>query len=131
MKETLLLLKDLLGPYRTNFINVWLQYRYVYIDNLADTVNKYNYAYHSAIKMKPPNVKSSTYIGFSDENNNEDATFEVDDYFKISKYNNIFAKCDTPSWSGDVFVIFTSEFSKFTAESFATKWKLNSKSSNK
>ena len=33
--------------------------KYVYIDKL---VNKYNNKYHSTIKMKPVNVKSSTYL---------------------------------------------------------------------
>ena len=32
----------------------------VYIDKLDSTVNKYTNTYHSAIKMKPVNVKSNT-----------------------------------------------------------------------
>lgn len=35
----------------------------VYIDKLAD---KYKSAYHKIIKMKPTNVKSSTYIDFGE-----------------------------------------------------------------
>ena len=31
------------------------------IDKLDNILNKYNSAYHSTIKMKPVNVKSSTY----------------------------------------------------------------------
>ena len=34
----------------------------VYIDKLDDIVNKYNNTYHSTIKMKPVDVKPSTYI---------------------------------------------------------------------
>ena len=34
----------------------------VYIDKLDDIVDKYNNIYHSTIKMKPVNVKFSTYI---------------------------------------------------------------------
>ena len=34
----------------------------VYIDKLDDIVNKYNNTYHSTIKMKPVDVKSSTYV---------------------------------------------------------------------
>ena len=34
----------------------------VYIDKLDDMANKYNNAYHSTIKMKPIDVKTSTYI---------------------------------------------------------------------
>ena len=32
----------------------------VYIDELDDTVNKYNNTYHSTIKTKPTDVKSNT-----------------------------------------------------------------------
>ena len=41
----------------------------VYIDKLADIVNKYSNSYHSAIKMKLDDVKSNTYIDFSKQNN--------------------------------------------------------------
>ena len=34
------------------------------IGKLDDILNKYNSAYHSTIKMKPVNVKSSTYTFF-------------------------------------------------------------------
>ena len=34
----------------------------VYIDKLDDIVDKYNNIYHSTIKMKPVNVKFSTYL---------------------------------------------------------------------
>ena len=34
----------------------------MYIDKLDDIVNKYNNTYHSTIKMKLVDVKSSTYI---------------------------------------------------------------------
>ena len=34
----------------------------LYIDKLDDIVNKYNITYHSTIKMKPDDVKPSTYI---------------------------------------------------------------------
>ena len=34
----------------------------VYNDNLYDMGGKYNNTYHSAIKMKPVDVKSRTYI---------------------------------------------------------------------
>ena len=44
MKKYLLLLKDSLKPYKTKFINTWLQY--VYNDKLDGVVNKYNNTYH-------------------------------------------------------------------------------------
>ena len=48
----------------------------MYIDELADIVDKYNRTYHRAIKMKPA---------------------EIGDIVRISKYKNIFAKCYFPS----------------------------------
>ena len=39
----------------------------VYIDTLADIVNKYKL--HSTIKMKPFDVNASTYIDYGVENN--------------------------------------------------------------
>ena len=38
-----------------------------HIDKLDDIINKYHNTYHSAIKMKPVDVKSSTCINFSVE----------------------------------------------------------------
>ena len=46
--------------------------KYVCIYKFDDIVNKYNNTYHSPIKMKPADVKSSTYINFSKEINDED-----------------------------------------------------------
>ena len=40
----------------------------VYIDKLDYLVNKYNNAYHTIIKMKSVDLKSSTYIDSSKEN---------------------------------------------------------------
>ena len=77
----------------------------VYIDKLIDIVNKYNNTYHRTIKVKPVDVKSSTYINFNKENNKEGPKFKSGDTVGISKYKNIFAKGYIPSWSEDVFVI--------------------------
>ena len=41
----------------------------LYIDKLDDIVNKYNNTHHSTIKMKPVDVKSSTYTDFNKKNN--------------------------------------------------------------
>ena len=38
-----------------------------YNDKLDDIINKYNSAYHSTIKIKPADVKASTYIDFKKE----------------------------------------------------------------
>ena len=44
----------------------------VYIEKLDDIINKYNSTYQSTIKMKPTNVKSTTYLDSSQEINNKD-----------------------------------------------------------
>ena len=77
----------------------------VYIDKLDDIVNEYNNTYHTTIKMKPIDVKNSTYINTDKEINDKDPRFKVDDRVRISKYKNIFAKGYTPNWSEDIFVI--------------------------
>ena len=77
----------------------------VYIDKLDDIVNKYNNAYHRAIKMKPIDLKSSTYIDSSKEINDEDPKFKIVDIVRISKFKNIFAKSYVSNWSDEIFVI--------------------------
>ena len=75
------------------------------IYKLEDIVNKYNNTYHSTIKMKPVDVKSSTYINSSKDINKEDSKFRIGDIFRISKCKNIFAKSYVPNLSKEVFVI--------------------------
>ena len=58
----------------------------MYIDNLDDTVNKYNNTYHSTIKMKPVDVKSTTYIDSSKELNDKDPKFKL---VILLEYQNI------------------------------------------
>ena len=60
--------------------------RNVYIDNLDNIVDKYNNTYHTAIKMKPVDVKSNTYIYSNKEINCKDLKFKIGDIAKISKY---------------------------------------------
>ena len=76
----------------------------VYIDKLDDIVKKYNNSYHSTIKMKPVDIKSSTYINSSKQINNEDPKFKIGDIVRISKSKNIFAKGYFPNWSKEVFL---------------------------
>ena len=75
------------------------------IDKLDDIVNKYNNTCHSTIKMKPVDVKLSTFINSSKEINGEDPKFKIGDIVRISKYKNIFVKDYVPNWSEEVFVI--------------------------
>ena len=77
----------------------------MYIDKLDDIVNKYSNTYHSTIKMKPVDVKSSTYIDSSKEINNEDPKFNIGDTVGMSRYKNIFAKSYLSNCSEEAFVI--------------------------
>ena len=77
----------------------------VYIDKLDDIVKKYNNTYHSAIKMKPIDVKSMTYIDSSKEINNKNSKLKLGDFVGISKYKFFFAKGYTPNSLEEVFVI--------------------------
>ena len=70
-------------------------YKSMYIDKLDDIVNEYGNTYHSAIKMKPADVKSSTCTDFDNNNNNnnnnsnnnkEDPKFKVADQFGQKKF---------------------------------------------
>ena len=80
--------------------------KYVYVDKLYNIVNKYNNTYHSAIKMKPVYVKSSTYIDSSKEITDKDLPkFKIGDIVRISKHKNIFVKGYVPNWSEELFVI--------------------------
>ena len=74
----------------------------VYIYKLNGIINKYNNIYHRTTKMKSVDVKPSIYIDFSKENHKEGPKF---DQVRISKEENIFAKCYVPNWSGKVSVI--------------------------
>ena len=77
----------------------------VYIDKLDDKANKNSNTYHSTIKINSFDVKSSTYIDSSKENNEKDPKCKIGDIVRISKYKNIFEKGFVPNWSGEVFVI--------------------------
>ena len=76
----------------------------MYIDNSDGIVNKYNNTYHSTIKMKPVDIKPSTYIDSSKEINDENPKFKTGDIFRISKYKNIFAKGYVTNGSEEIFV---------------------------
>ena len=64
----------------------------VYIDKLDDIFNKYSDTYHSTIKMKLIDVKSSIYIDSSKETNDEDPKFKIRYIVGISKYKKMFCK---------------------------------------
>ena len=55
----------------------------LYIDKLDDIVDKYYNAYHRTIKMKPVDVKPSTYIDSSKKINDKDPQFKIGDIVRI------------------------------------------------
>ena len=77
----------------------------VCIDKLDGIVNKYNNTYHKTIKMKPIDIKQSTYFESSKETNYQEPKFKTGDIVRILKYKNIFAKGYVPNWSEEVFMI--------------------------
>ena len=77
----------------------------VSIDKLDGIVDDDNNTCHRTIKMKPVDVKNSTYLDFKKEVNDKDPKFKVVDHVRISKYKNIFANGYTPNWSEEGFVI--------------------------
>ena len=77
----------------------------VCIDKLDDIVNKYNNTYHRTIKMKPVDVKLSTYIDSSKEINDKDPKFKIGDIVRISKYKIIFVEGYIQNWSEEDIVI--------------------------
>ena len=77
----------------------------VYYDVLDDLVNKYNNTKHSAIKMKPKDVKNNNKRVYIDEHNEKDSKFKVGDRVRISKFKIIFAKGYTPNWSKEILIV--------------------------
>ena len=55
--------------------------------------------------METIDVKSSTYIDFTVENNNKDPKFQVGDHVTISEYKIIFVKFYIHNYSEEVFWI--------------------------
>ena len=57
----------------------------MHVDKLDEKVNKCNNICHRTVKMKPVEVKSSTFIASSKEISDTDFKFEADDIARISK----------------------------------------------
>ena len=54
---------------------------------------------YSTIKMKPIDVKSSTYIDFGIGNNDKEPKFKVGYHIRITKYKNVFTRDYALNWS--------------------------------
>ena len=105
MEENLLLLRDY-STLKKNIYNHMISVsKNVYTNKLDNIDYKYKNTYHSTIKMKPVDVKSSTYIDFDKKNSKEDPEFKVCDYVRLSKCKSILTKCYVPTWSDEDFVI--------------------------
>ena len=63
----------------------------VYFDVLDDIVDEYSNTYHKII--------TDSFAEYNEESNEKGPRFEVNDYVRISKYKNIFAKGYAPNWS--------------------------------
>ena len=75
----------------------------MYTDKLDDIINECNNAYHR--KIKPIDVKTTTYINFEVVSNDKGPKFKVVDCVRISKYKNILVKDFTRNWLEKVLVI--------------------------
>ena len=64
----------------------------VFIDKLGDIVNKYKNTYHITIKIKPVDVKTSTYVDFDKKNNKGGPKFKVGDHVRMSKIKTFLQK---------------------------------------
>ena len=76
-----------------------------YFNVLDDIVNKYNNTVYRAIKMKPIDVTSDSYVEYNENFNKKDPKFKIRDCLRISKYKNILAKGYAPNWSEEFFVV--------------------------
>ena len=61
----------------------------VYINKLNDVVHKCNNTCHSTIKIKPADVKSTTYIDSSKEINDKSPKLKIGDTVRIAKYKKV------------------------------------------
>ena len=64
----------------------------MFIDKLGDIVNKYKSTYYITIKIKPVDVKTSTYVDFDKKNNKGGPKFKVGDHVRMSKIKTFLQK---------------------------------------
>ena len=92
MKENLLLLRDLLGRWKTRFLNMTAISKNVYFDVLDNIVNKYNNTVHRTIKMKPIDVTSDSSAEHKEDSNKKDPKIKVGDHVRISNTKKFLVK---------------------------------------
>ena len=103
MKESLLLLKDLLELSETKSINILLQYQKmcISIDFIIQLKIQQYISQHN--QKKAVSLKSKKYVAFNKRNNKEDHKFKDGDHVTISTYKKCFAKVYVPNWSEEDF----------------------------
>ena len=55
--------------------------------------------------MKSIDFTGDSYVEYDEDFNKKGSKFKVNDYVRISKYQNIFAKGYIPNWSQEVFIV--------------------------
>ena len=55
--------------------------------------------------VQPINVKKDSFAEYNEESNEKDSKLKVGDHVRIPKYKNILAKCYTPNWREEIFVV--------------------------
>ena len=76
MERFITTLKNEIYKYVTSLLSVCT-------DRSANIFNECNNTHHSTIKMKPIDVKSSTYADFRIDHNDKDPEFKSDDHARI------------------------------------------------
>ena len=72
---------------------------------LEDIVDKYNNTYHQTIKIKPIDIKSSSYTEYNVDFSGKDSKFKIKNRIRVSKYKSTFSKRYSCNWSEKVFII--------------------------
>ena len=55
--------------------------------------------------MKSIDFTGDSYVEYDEDFNKKGSKFKVNDYVRISKYQNIFTKGYIPNWSQEVFIV--------------------------
>lgn len=83
---------------------------YKWIDFLPTVIYKYNHTVHSTTKKKPVDIKDNSLLLTVYKYTKYDKCkpkFKVGDFVRISKHKSVFVKGYAPSWSAEIFKVFT------------------------
>ena len=68
MKENLLLLRDLLEPWKTRFLNTWQLFQKMFI-LMCSMILLINTIVHKTIRMKPMDITDDSYAEYNEDFN--------------------------------------------------------------